>query len=155
MSRLARRRRWGTVEGSDEDGELGGPVARYEPIPHETERLGKALLDAAFEVHSVLGAGFLERVYEEAVCHELALRGVPFERQCVIDVRYKGLRIQGQRLDLLVGGLVIAELKAVNGIQPIHQAQLMSYLKATRERLGFIINFNVPHLRQGIKRVVM
>jgi GxxExxY protein len=130
-------------------------VSRYEPIPPEAERLGKALLDAAFEVHSVLGAGFLERVYEDAMCHELTLREVPFERQKSIHVSYKGLHIQGQRLDLMVGGLVIAELKAVKGIQPIHQAQLMSYLKATQGRLGFIINFNVPHLRNGIKRVVM
>lgn len=130
-------------------------MARYEPIPVEAERWGKALLDAAYEVHSVLGAGFIERIYEEALCYELALRGVQFERQKPITVPYKGHLIEGQRLDLLVGGLVIAEIKAVDEIHPVHLAQLMSYLKATGLRLGFLINFNVPHLRDGIRRIVL
>jgi GxxExxY protein len=130
-------------------------MTRHAPIPREVERYGKALLDAAFEVHTVLGAGFLERVYEDALCHELTLRRVPFARQEAIVVPYKGLDIEGQRLDLVIGGLVIAELKAASAIHPVHQAQLMSYLKATGLRLGFIINFNVPHLKDGIQRVVM
>ena len=130
-------------------------MAKYAPIPKEVERYGKALLDAAFEVHTILGAGFLERVYEDALCYELVLRHVPFERQKAILVPYKDLRIEGQRLDLLIGGLVIVELKAVSDIHPVHQAQLMSYLKATGLRLGFIINFNVPHLKDGIRRIVM
>lgn len=130
-------------------------MARYEPIPPEAERWGKALLDAAYEVHSLLGPGFVERIYEEALCYELTLRHVPFERQKVIAVPYKGYWIEGQRLDLLVGGLVIAEIKAVDEIHPIHQAQLMSYLKATGLRLGFLINFNVVHLKDGIRRIVM
>jgi len=130
-------------------------MARYEPIPPETERLGKALLDAAFEVHTVLGAGFLERIYEDALCYELRLRRVPFERQKPIAVPYKDFQIEGQRLDLLIGGQVIAEIKAVDELHPIHQAQLMSYLKATGLRLGYLINFNVPHLKQGIRRIVL
>jgi len=130
-------------------------MAKPEPIPAEVERWGKALLDAAFEVHTILGAGFLERVYEEALCHELTLRRVPFERQKEIAVHYKDHLIEGQRLDLLIGGLVIAEIKAVDEIHPVHQAQLMSYLKATGLRLGFLINFNVPHLREGIRRIVL
>jgi GxxExxY protein len=144
------------TNGSGTDGQAGR-IRRvdYDPIPAEAERLGKTLLDAAFEVHTLLGAGFIERVYEEALCHELTLRDVPFDCQKVIEVAYKGLRIDGQRLDLLLGGQVIAELKAVRGIEPIHQAQLMSYLKAADCRLGFVINFNVAHLRNGIKRVVM
>jgi GxxExxY protein len=130
-------------------------ATRHEPIPTETERFGKALLDAAFEVHTHLGAGFIERVYEDALCHELSLRQVPFERQVMIDVSYKGLCIRGQRLDLVVGGVVVAELKSVAGIEVIHQAQLLSYLKATKLRLGYIINFNVAHLRNGLKRMVV
>lgn len=125
------------------------------PIPVEAERIGKALLDAAFEVHSVLGPGFLERVYEEALCYELARRSVPFERQKAIVVPYKELRIEGQRLDLLVGGLVIAEIKAVEEIHPVHQMQVISYLRATGLRLGFLINFNVAHLKDGIRRIVL
>ncbi|MBC7226203.1 MAG: GxxExxY protein [Thermoflexales bacterium] len=125
-------------------------MARYDPIPPEAERWGKALLDAAYEVHTVLGPGFLERIYEDALCYELALRQVPFERQKAIAVPYKGYWIEGQRLDLLVGGLVVAESKAVDEIHPVHQAQLMSYLKATGLRLGFLINFSVLHLRDGI-----
>ncbi|MBM4459808.1 MAG: GxxExxY protein [Chloroflexi bacterium] len=130
-------------------------MANYELIPKDVEHWGKALLDAAFEVHTLLGAGFLERVYEEALCHELTLRHVPFERQKAIVVPYKDFQIEGQRLDLLIGGLVIAEIKAVDAIHPVHQAQLMSYLKATGLRLGFVINFNVPHLKEGIRRIVL
>ncbi|MEA3349354.1 MAG: GxxExxY protein [Chloroflexota bacterium] len=129
--------------------------SKYQPIPDKVERLGKVLLDSAFEVHTILGAGYLERIYEDALYHELTLRHVPFSRQKTITVPYKDLRIKGQRLDLLIGDLVIAEIKAVDSIHPIHQAQLMSYLKVIDLRLGFIINFNVPHLKNGIQRVVM
>jgi len=137
------------------EGHKGITAADYEPIPKEAERWGKALLDAAYEVHTVLGPGFLERIYEDALCHELTLRSVPFERQKPISVPYKDLHLEGQRLDLLVAGLVIAEIKAVDAIHPLHQAQLMSYLKATGLRLGFLINFNVRHLREGIRRIVL
>ncbi|RME34914.1 MAG: GxxExxY protein [Thermoflexia bacterium] len=125
------------------------------PIPVEAERIGKASLDAAFEVHSILGPGFLERVYEEALCYELARRSVPFERQKAITVPYKNLRIEGQRLDLLVGGWVIAGIKAVEEIHPVHQMQVISYLRATGLRFGFLINFNVAHLKDGIRRIVL
>ena len=125
------------------------------PVPVEAERLGKALLDAAFEVHTILGPGFLERIYEEALCYELARRSVPFERQKPIVVSYKDLQIEGQRLDLLIGGLVIAEIKAVEEIHPVHTMQLISYLRATGLRLGFLINFNVAHLKDGIRRIVL
>jgi len=137
------------------DTKKGGVKAGFEPIPQEAEYWGKVVLDSAFEVYTILGPGFVERVYEDAMGHELTLRNAPFERQKPIIVPYKGLHIEGQRLDLVVGGLVIVEIKAVDAIHPIHQAQLMSYLKATGLRLGFIINFNVPHLRQGIRRIVL
>ncbi len=130
-------------------------MPKYAPIPEETEKFGKALLNACFEVHTALGAGFLERIYEDALCHELTLRQIPFERQKAITVAYKTLRIEGQRLDLLIAEQVVAELKAVEAIHPIHQAQLMSYLKATGLRLGYILNFNVPHFKDGICRIVL
>jgi len=130
-------------------------MMKYAPVPREAERLGRELLNAAFEVHTALGAGFLERVYQDALCQELTLRRMTFEREKPIVVSYKGLDIKGQRLDLVIGGLVIAELKAATSIHPLHQAQLISYLKATGLRLGFIINFNVAHLKDGIQRVVV
>ena len=130
-------------------------VTDFEPVPKEVERWAKALLDAAFEVHTLLGPGFLERIYEDALCHELALRAVPFERQKPILIPYKDLRLEGQRLDLLVAGLVIAEIKAVDTLHPLHQAQLISYLKATNLRLGFLLNFNVRRLKDGIRRIVI
>lgn len=130
-------------------------VTDFEPVPKEVENWGKALLDAAFEVHTVLGPGSLERIYEDALCHELALRAVPHERQKPIVVPYKDLRLEGQRLDLLVAGLVIAEIKAVDAIHPLHQAQLISYLKATNLRLGFLLNFNTRRLKDGIRRIVI
>jgi GxxExxY protein len=126
----------------------------YEPIPPEDEELAHKIIGAAIEVHRCLGPGFLESVYERALCHELNLRGVTFERQKELIVPYKDIEITGQRLDLLVGGRVITELKTVEVIAPIHQAQLLSYLKATGLRLGLIINFKVLVLKDGIKRIV-
>ena len=127
----------------------------FAPIPEEAEKAGRLLLGAAIEVHRQLGPGFLERIYEEALCQEFSLRGIPFERQKKIPILYKGVPIGEQRIDLLIGGFVIAEVKAAEAIVPIHQAQLLAYLKATGLRLGFVINFNVPLLKQGIKRMVL
>jgi GxxExxY protein len=126
----------------------------YDPIPAEDEELARQIIGAAIEVHRLLGPGFLESVYERALCHELTLRGIAFERQKDLIVCYKDLEITGQRLDLLVGARVIAELKTVETLAPIHQAQLLSYLKAMGLRLGLIINFKVLVLKDGIKRVV-
>jgi len=127
----------------------------FAPIPEEAERVASALLGAAIEVHRLLGPGFLERIYEEALCHELTLRDTSFERQKPIQVLYKDVPVGEQRLDLLVGGFVIVEIKAVETILPIHEAQLLSYLKATDLRLGFIINFKARLLKHGIKRMVL
>jgi len=126
----------------------------YEPIPAEDEELAHQIIGAAIEVHRVLGPGFLESIYERALCHELTLRGVPFQRQTDLIVRYKDLDIPGQRLDLLVGGRVIIDLKTVESFAPIHVAQLLSYLKTTGLRLGLLINFRVLVLKDGIERVV-
>ncbi|HEV3256459.1 MAG TPA: GxxExxY protein [Gemmataceae bacterium] len=126
----------------------------HEPIPAEDDDIAHRIIGAAIDVHRLLGPGFLESVYEKALLYELQLRGLNVERQKDILVPYKDIQIEGQRLDLLVAGRVIVELKAVEALAPIHQAQLLSYLKATKLRLGLIINFNVPVLKDGIKRLV-
>jgi len=126
----------------------------HEPIPARDEEIAHHVIGAAIEAHRLLGPGFLESVYEKALMYELHLRGLKVERQKDILVPYKDIRIEGQRLDLLVGGRVIVELKTVEAIAPIHQAQLPSYLKATGLRLGLLINLNVQVLKEGIKRLV-
>ena len=128
----------------------------HSPIPTAIEEIGARLLDAAFAVHRNLGPGLLESVYEACVCHELTKARVPFQRQLAIPIDYEGMRIDGGlRIDVLVADEVIAELKAVEAIAPVHEAQLLTYLKLTRKRLGFIINFNVPMLKAGIQRIVL
>jgi GxxExxY protein len=126
----------------------------YEPIPERDEQIAHEVIGAAIEVHRVLGPGFLEKIYEEAMLHELGLRSVKAEHEKELAVPYKGTLIHGQKLDLLVEGRVIVELKAVEALAPIHDAQLLSYLKAANLRLGLLINFRVPVLREGIKRKV-
>ena len=118
------------------------------------EEIGRTILDAAFRVHSALGPGLLEGVYEACLAHELA-KQVPVVRQVVQPVRYDGLEIEsGYRLDLLVADKVVVELKAVDKITDLHLAQLLSYLKLGDYKLGYPINFNVLRLKDGIKRVV-
>jgi GxxExxY protein len=130
-------------------------VADFEPIPFETERVAKAVLDAAFRVHSALGSGLLESAYEACLSHDLTLRGASHQTQVTVPVVYEGLRVDsGFRADLIAGGAVIVELKAAEELHPIHEVQLMTYLKLTNLRLGLLINFNVKLLKQGIKRIV-
>ena len=113
------------------------------------------IIGAAIEVHRELGPGLLESAYEAALCHELALRSVPFNRQLPMPVTYKGVLIDcGYRLDLLVADRVIVELKAVERMLPIHEAQLLTYLKLSHLQLGLLINFNVTLLKEGIQRIV-
>jgi GxxExxY protein len=121
----------------------------------ETDKLAHEVIGAALEVHRALGPGFLESVYEQAMIIELGLRGVPSERQVAVAVGYKGHSIGESRLDLLIGGKLIVELKAVDQLAPIHSAQVMSYLKATGHQLGLLVNFNVVRLKDGVKRIVL
>ena len=123
-----------------------------EPSP-KLDQLTHEVIGAAIEVHRTLGPGYLEAVYEEALAIELALRGIPFTRQVVIAVDYKGHSVGESRLDLLVGGQLVTELKAVEALAPIHSAQVISYLKTTGHPLGLLINFNVCCLKDGVKRV--
>jgi GxxExxY protein len=117
--------------------------------------LAYAVIGAAIEVHRRLGPGFLESAYEEALCAELFLRGISFERQVAVPIEYKGRLIGESRVDLVVAERLVVELKSIERLAPVHRAQLISYLKATGRQLGLLINFNVPILSLGIKRVVL
>ncbi|MEZ6143426.1 MAG: GxxExxY protein [Zavarzinella sp.] len=126
---------------------------RNEP-PIHVDKLANAVIDAAFEVHRFLGPGYLERTYEEALSIEFSLRKILFSRQHAIALSYKGRSIGEGFLDFLVGGELIVEIKTVNALAEIHKAQVISYLKATGHTLGLLLNFNVPLMKEGIKRIV-
>lgn len=113
------------------------------------------VIGAAIEVHRTLGPGFLEAVYERAMSVELGARAVPFRRQVAVSVAYKGVAIAEQHIDLFVADGLVVELKAVADLAPIHGAQVRSYMKAAGCKLGLLINFNVPALRRGIRRIVL
>ena len=118
-------------------------------------QVSQVIIGAAIEVHRTLGPGLLESAYEQCLSHEFSLRQIPFERQKPLPVQYKGVELDcGYRLDFLVSGMVVVEVKAIDALLPIHQAQLLSYLKLGGWKLGLLINFHVPLLREGIKRVV-
>jgi GxxExxY protein len=119
------------------------------------DELSNLIIGAGIDVHKEVGPGLLESVYEECLAFELAVRKIPFERQKEIPLIYKGNNLPSNfRIDLLVGGLVIVELKSVENIIPIHEAQLLTYLKMTGCKLGLLLNFNVARLKDGIKRMV-
>jgi len=114
------------------------------------EELTEGVIGAAIEVHRALGPGLLESAYEECLCHELQLRGIPFERQVSLPVEYKGVKLDcGYRLDLIVAGTLVLEIKCVEHVLAVHEAQLLTYLKLTGRRVGLILNFNVPVLTRG------
>jgi len=119
------------------------------------QELTGQILGAAIEVHKQLGPGLLESTYQACLCHELELRGISFECQKPLPLEYKGIRLEcGYRIDLLVADLVIVEIKSVEALAPIHAAQLLTYLKLTGVKVGFLINFNVVVLKDGIRRLV-
>jgi GxxExxY protein len=119
------------------------------------EQISKLVLDCAMAVHSALGPGLLESAYEVCLAHELERRGAEVSRQVALPVVYGGIQLEaGYRADMIVGRVLIVEVKAVDKLQPIHIAQLLSYLRLSKVRLGLLLNFNVLHLRDGIKRVV-
>lgn len=122
----------------------------------QENELSKLIIGAAIEVHRHLGPGLLESTYEHCLAHELVLRGIPFERQKALPLVYKGIELEtGFRVDFLVGGLVIVELKAVEALNEVHEAQVLTYLRLSGCKLGLLINFNVPLLKDGIKRLVL
>ena len=125
-------------------------------VSEQEDRIAGAIVDSALTVHRRLGPGLLESVYELCLFHELTKRSIQVERQVGFPIHYDDLKIEsGLRLDLLVAGLVIVEIKAVEKLAPVQQAQLLTYLKLTDKKLGLLINFNVPLIKDGIKRMVM
>ena len=129
---------------------------KYAPISEKEERIAKEIVTAAYNVHRSLGPGLLESVYEVCFCHELTKQAMTNRRQVVVPFIYDGIKFEeGLRLDVLVEELVICELKAVEIMHPVFQAQLLTQMKLTGKRLGFLINFNVPLIKQGIKRLVL
>ena len=128
----------------------------FQPPSQQQEAVAKEIVGIAFDIHSQLGPGLLESVYETCFCHELKYRGIEYEQQKKVPILYNDLKIDdGLRLDLLVENTIIIELKAQEDYHPVWEAQLLSYLKLTNKRLGFIINFHVPLIKNGIKRNIL
>jgi GxxExxY protein len=127
---------------------------KHEPLSDVEETIGKAVVDAALRVHRGLGPGLLEKIYEACFCYELDQKGLDARRQVDIPIVYGEMSFdEGLRIDVLVEDCVICELKAVDRVNPVWQAQLLSQMKLAKKRLGFLINFNVPLIRDGIKRI--
>lgn len=128
----------------------------YQPLSEKEEEIATAIVDAALKVHSTLGPGLIEPIYEVCFCHELKKHGLSFQRQMIVPIMYDGIKLDAAlRLDVLVEDLVICELKAVEEVIPLFEAQLLSYMKLLHKRLGFLINFHVPVIKNGIKRMIM
>jgi len=128
----------------------------YRDIPTATNDLTQAIIGAAIEVHRSLGPGLLESAYRECLKREVSLRQISFEKEKPMPLEYKGLKLeQGYRLDFLIANKVVLEVKAVEGLLPVHEAQLMTYLRLGGWRVGLLINFNVPVLKDGLRRRVL
>ena len=126
------------------------------PVSPEVNRIGRAVMDAAFGVHRELGPGLLESVYEHCLAGDLTRAGLAVERQVAVSVHYREDRLDvGFRLDLLVERQVIVEVKAIDALASIHTAQILTYLRFSRVRLGYLMNFNTPRLKDGLRRLVL
>ena len=123
------------------------------PTPFESDPLTGRIIGSAIEVHRIIGPGLIESIYENALCHELSLRGMTYPQQLEMDVFYKGKIIKGQRIDLIVEGEIVIELKSVSRVHEFVFAQLLSYLKVTGLKRGLILNFGEKRLIDGIRRV--
>ena len=128
----------------------------FTPLSNKEESIARKIVDATYAVHKTLGPGLLEKVYEVCFCHELSKRGLTYQRQVDIPIIYDEITFnEGLRLDVLVEEVIICELKAVDEVNPVWEAQLLSHLKLTCNGLGFLINFNVPLIKEGIKRMIL
>jgi GxxExxY protein len=128
----------------------------FKPLSEKEESIATHIVDAAYTVHKKLGPGLLEKVYEVCFCHELSKRGLKSQRQLDLPIVYDGIAFEeGLRLDVLVEDLVICEIKAKEKVNPVWEAQVLSHLKLTGKRLGFLINFNVVLIKNGIKRIIL
>ena len=125
------------------------------PLSQLQERIVTVAIDAAVTVHRELGPGFRERIYKRAYCLELDSRGLKFETEKPIDVKYREWLIPGQRIDLIVESVVLVEIKAVPRLRSLHRCQVVSYLKTTGLRVGLLLNFNAPLMKQGLQRIVL
>ena len=123
------------------------------PTPFESDPLTGRIIGSAIEVHRIIGPGLIESIYENALCHELSLRGMTYQQQLEMDVSYKGKIIKGQRIELIVEGEIVIELKSVSRVHEVVFAQLLSYLKVTGLKRGLILNFGEKRLIDGIRRV--
>ncbi len=129
---------------------------KFKPLSKKEEDIATKIVDAAYCVHRELGPGLLERIYEVCFCHELTKRNLAYQRQVEVPIVHDGIKFdEGLRLDVLVEDLIICELKAVDNINPVWEAQILSHLKLTGKRLGFLINFNNKYIKDGIKRVIL
>ena len=130
---------------------------KHEPISEKLEQIGKEIIDSAYRVHKELGPGLLESVYEECMIYDLRRKGLQVDEQVDVPIEFDGqiLKRNKLRIDLLVEGEVIVENKAVMDMNPLFKAQILTYLKLSKKRLGFLINFNVPLIKNGIKRFVV
>ena len=125
----------------------------FEPIP-EHDDVARQIVDSAFAVHTALGPGLLESVYEQCLACELGIRNIAFQRQVAVPVTYRNIRLDaGYRMDMVVAGLIPVEIKAVEKALPVHEAQLLTYLRLSGYRIGLLINFNVVLIKDGIKRL--
>jgi GxxExxY protein len=128
----------------------------FEPIPEELNKLGRIIVESAFTVHKNLGPGLLEKVYEICFCYELEKRGINYVRQLEVPIVYDTIKFnEGLRLDVLVENSIICELKALENMNPLWEAQILSQMKITGKRLGFLINFNVMNIGHGLRRFVL
>jgi GxxExxY protein len=128
----------------------------FQPLSQEEEAIGKAIVNAAYIVHKELGPGLLEKVYEVCFCHVLSRNGYNVQRQLIVPIVFEDMVLdESLRLDVLVNNLVICELKALETVNPVWEAQILSHLKLTKRRLGYLINFNVPLIKDGIRRFVL
>ena len=122
----------------------------------DPDRLTEQIIGAAIEVHQSLGPGLLESAYQDCLCRELSLRGIPFARQLILPAEYKGVRLEcGYRIDVLVSSAVVVEIKSVDTIDPVHRAQILTYMRLGGWRTGLLMNFNVPAMKNGIRRYVL
>ena len=137
----------------DENGKIS--IEKFLPLTEEEERIGKAIVNAAYEVHKKLGPGLLEKVYEACLCHVLRREGFTVQRQLEVPIVFDGILLdEGLRLDVLVNNLVICETKAQEIVNPVWKSQVLSHLTLSERRLGYLINFNVPLIKNGITRII-
>lgn len=129
---------------------------KHKPLTERERWLASQIVDISIAIHRFLGPGLLESIYEKCFCYELTKRGISFVRQKCVELSYDGLIIDdGLRIDILVDDLIVVDLKAQETYHPVWEAQLLSYLKLTNKRLGYILNFHVPLMKDGLKRMIL